>query len=196
MASNGIGVTFIPSTQNQQAQGPGQGAREGDLSGGRSSDLGTAYKILSLRLPNVVSTRAPAQQGLLQGAGAMGLKGLGLPAAGAAPEMPGAGGGESPVSFGGGGGYDPMSVAFEALLRALSGDSGSMAAGGPAAAGDPMAALFGGARTPSPNVSFGGRDPSQDAIPDQPAADPIGGGEPAMPPRHWFGGESKSEWGY
>ncbi len=173
MASNGngIGVTFIPSAQNQQTNGPGQGSREGDLSGGGSSDLGTAWKILGLALPKTVSAAAPAPQSLLTGAGAAGLKGLGMPGV---PAMPGG----SPVSAGGdagggGGSYDPYSAVFEALLKALSG--GGMGSPTPSVSMGSTAADVPPMSVPRPSVAFGTPGTGRGDLPsggDQPAADP------------------------
>src|SRR4051812_15981811 len=62
-----IGITFLPSEQNQA-----EGLRRGGLEG----DLGQAFKILSLRLPRILGARAPASSELLNASGAVGAKGF------------------------------------------------------------------------------------------------------------------------
>lgn len=62
-----IGVTFMPSAENQQ-----MGGRQGAMEGG-GSDLAQAFKVLSLRLPQVLGARAPAPASLLNGAGSAGV---------------------------------------------------------------------------------------------------------------------------
>jgi hypothetical protein len=73
MPSNPIGVTFIPSADNQ-AMGPQRGALEGP-----SGNLGQAFKILNLHLPRVLGQGAPAPEGLLRSRGAEGIAGGGDP---------------------------------------------------------------------------------------------------------------------
>lgn len=90
MADAPIGISFIPTAENQ-AQGP--------MHGGAETDLGQAFKILSLRLPRVLGAQAPAPSSLIQGAGAAGVPGQ--PA----------------------GGFNPHAAVFEALIRALLGGS-------------------------------------------------------------------------
>lgn len=70
MADSPIGVTFMPSADNQ-ANGPQQGA----LESGAGSDLAQAFKILSLHLPRVLGARAISSPGLLNGAGSTGVAG-------------------------------------------------------------------------------------------------------------------------
>jgi hypothetical protein len=65
---NPIGISFMPSEENQ-ALGPKRGALEGQ--GG--SDLADAFKVLSLRLPEVLGARSLAPKRLLTGAGSSGL---------------------------------------------------------------------------------------------------------------------------
>lgn len=69
MATNPIGITFLPSDENQ-ALGPKRGQMEGDL--------GQAFKILSLRLrpPDVQGVHAIAPPDLLHSAGAAGMGGM------------------------------------------------------------------------------------------------------------------------
>lgn len=69
MPSQPIGISFIPSVENQ-AQGPQQNAMEG---GG--SDLTQAWKVLSLQLPRVMGAQSLAPKRLLNGAGAAGVAG-------------------------------------------------------------------------------------------------------------------------
>lgn len=83
-----IGVSFIPSADNQQAP---DGPPQGQLSG----DLAAAFKILSLRLPQVMGAHALAPNALLQSPGA-----LGVPGALKAP-----------------GGFNPYAALFETLLK-------------------------------------------------------------------------------
>lgn len=71
MADAPIGINFIPSTQNQ-ADGPQNLRTDGGLGSG-STDLAQAYKILSLRLPQVVGAQSPTPQSNLTGPGAAGL---------------------------------------------------------------------------------------------------------------------------
>jgi hypothetical protein len=73
MPSNPIGVTFIPSADNQ-AMGPQRGALEGP-----SGNLGQAFKILNLHLPRVLGQGAPAPEGLLRSQGSAGVAGGGDP---------------------------------------------------------------------------------------------------------------------
>lgn len=66
MANNPIGVSFMP-TQDNQNQGPKQGQMEGDLA--------QAFKILSLRLPRVQGAHAIAPYSLLNSPGSAGAQG-------------------------------------------------------------------------------------------------------------------------
>jgi hypothetical protein len=66
MANNPIGISFLPSDENQ-AMGPKRGQMEGDL--------GQAFKILSLRLPSVTGAHAIAPPALLNAPGAAGVGG-------------------------------------------------------------------------------------------------------------------------
>lgn len=67
MNNNQIGVTFMPSAENQ-ADGPRQGGLQGDV--------GQALKILSLQLPRVLGARAITPPGLMNGGGgSMGMGG-------------------------------------------------------------------------------------------------------------------------
>lgn len=68
MASNPIGITFMPNDE-ASAQGP----RRGNLEGLTEQ----VFKLLSLRLPRVVGAQSLAPQGLLQGQGAGGAAGAG-----------------------------------------------------------------------------------------------------------------------
>lgn len=63
--SNPIGITFLPSEENQSL---------GPKRGGLESDLGQAFKILSLRLPRVQGARAIAPPNLLNGPGSSGMQ--------------------------------------------------------------------------------------------------------------------------
>lgn len=168
MAGNDIGVTFIPSEQNQLAQGPRQGASEGDLSGSRPSDLGTAFKILSLKLPSVVSATAPASSGLLKSPGATALPG-------APPAVPaGMPGLRAPNAS-----VDPMAAVFAALLRAMQFGGAAPVGGG----GTPDAVSNVGA----PKVVFqqgpppGDYAPSQSPTPSVPSAAAPDPGTAALP---------------
>lgn len=71
MADQPIGISFIPSAQNQ-ANGPANLRNEGGI-GAASTDLADAYKILSLRLPTVVGAQAPVAPSLLTSQGSQGL---------------------------------------------------------------------------------------------------------------------------
>lgn len=71
MADNPIGISFIPTAQNQ-AQGPNNLRNEGGIGSG-GTDLAQAYKILSLRLPTVVGAQSPVPQALLTSPGASAL---------------------------------------------------------------------------------------------------------------------------
>jgi len=64
MPSAPIGITFLPS-QDAQAMGPRQGQMEGDLA--------QAFKILSLRLPQVLGAQALAPKRLLTSPGSAGV---------------------------------------------------------------------------------------------------------------------------
>lgn len=66
MANAPIGVSFLPSQENQ-AMGPKQGALEGDL--------GQAFKILSLRLPSVQGAPGLTPPSNLMSPGAAGSPG-------------------------------------------------------------------------------------------------------------------------
>ena len=90
MANGPIGISFLPSQENQST-----GLKQGQMEG----DLGEAFKILSLRLPRVVGARAPTPGGNLSGAGASGLSGLSSGAEG--------------------GGFNPNAALFEALIKAM-----------------------------------------------------------------------------
>lgn len=67
--ANPIGISFLPSTENQ-AQGP----RRQGLEGG-GGDLSEAWKILSLQLPRVLGARALAPKRLLTSQGSAGMPG-------------------------------------------------------------------------------------------------------------------------
>lgn len=95
MADAPIGISFIPSAQNQAQQGPRQAGLEGDLS--------QAFKILSLRLPTTVGAASPVPQALLTSPGAAGV--TGMPSTAGTPSGP----------------YDPMAAVFTALLRSMAG---------------------------------------------------------------------------
>lgn len=82
-----IGISFLPTAENQ-AQGPSQGQLEGDL--------GSAFRILSLRLPRVLGAKAISSPDLLAGGNAL-----------------------SPGSN-----FNPHAAVFEALLRALAAAAG------------------------------------------------------------------------
>jgi hypothetical protein len=71
MAEQPIGISFIPSAQNQQ-NGPANLRADGGLGAG-STDLSQAYKILSLRLPTVVGAQAPVAPSLLTSQGSAAL---------------------------------------------------------------------------------------------------------------------------
>lgn len=170
MAGNDIGVTFIPSEQNQLAQGPRQGASEGDLSGARPSDLGTAFKILNLKLPSVVSAAAPASSTLLKSPGVSALPGT-PPAPAVATGMPGM---RAPNAS-----LDPMAAVFAALLRAMQFGGAAPVGGG----GTPDAVANVGA----PKVVFqqgpppGDYAPSNSPTPSVPSAAASDPGSAALP---------------
>lgn len=90
MANGPIGISFLPSQENQAA-----GLKQGQMEG----DLGEAFKILSLRLPRVVGAKAPTPGANLGGDGASGLSGL-----------------SSGID---GGGFNPNAAMFEALIKAM-----------------------------------------------------------------------------
>lgn len=62
-----MGVSFIPTAENQAQQGPQQGQMEGDLA--------SAFKILSLRLPRVLGAQSIAPSSVMNGAGSAGALG-------------------------------------------------------------------------------------------------------------------------
>jgi hypothetical protein len=70
MANQPIGVTFMPSEDNQ-AMGPRNYAANGPAGG----DLADAFKILSLRLPTVLGASALSSKRLLTSPGAAGVGG-------------------------------------------------------------------------------------------------------------------------
>ena len=90
MANGPIGISFLPSQENQST-----GLKQGQMEG----DLGEAFKILSLRLPRVVGARAPTPGGNLSGAGTSDLSGLSSGAEGS--------------------GFNPNAALFEALIKAM-----------------------------------------------------------------------------
>lgn len=124
MADAPIGISFIPSAQNQAQQGPRQAGLEGDLS--------QAFKILSLRLPQNIAPTAPVPQALLTGPGSAGVLG-GPPSA--SPASPGAPASSMAT-------YDPYAAVFTALLRSMAGGDTSAMAG------------MGGEGLPRPRVSL------------------------------------------
>lgn len=113
--ANPIGISFIPSQDNQN-QGPQRSSLEGP-----GGDLAQAFKVLSLRLPQVLGARSIASRRLLESPGASGVSA---------------------------GGANPMSAVFEALLRAMSGQS---SAGGGYGAGLSSSGLS----VPAPGQSYG-----------------------------------------
>src|SRR5438093_12332176 len=88
MAQSPIGISFIPTADNQ-AQGPLNMQQDGAA----GSDLAEAFKVLSLRLPQVLGARAISSSRLLTSPGSAG--------------MPGA--------------FNPHAAVFEALLNAMTG---------------------------------------------------------------------------
>lgn len=158
MAGNDIGVTFIPSEQNLAAQGPRQGAAEGDLSAGRSSDLGQAFKILSLQLPRVVSAAAPTSPDLLTAPGARTTP----PAARVPPSNGIPINGQPNVTQP----YDPMAAVFAALLRSLQGGSAASVGGA-----DLLGGLLGAGATPGrPKIQLGEGDTTSPPPPEMPSS--------------------------
>lgn len=100
MANGPIGISFLPSQDNQQ-----QGMQRGQMEG----DLGEAMKILSLRMPRVVGPGAISP-----------LAGLSSDQAGSgslSPFAPRTAGGES-------GGFNPNAALFQALVSAMLGGGG------------------------------------------------------------------------
>jgi hypothetical protein len=91
MADQPIGISFIPTAQNQ-ANGPQAASAQGEIGRGPNTDLAQAYKILSLRLPTVVGAQAPVKASLLTSPGSSGV----LP-----------------------GGMDPYAALFQALLKSM-----------------------------------------------------------------------------
>lgn len=91
MANNQIGVSFLPSQENQD-----MGMQRGQMEG----DLGQALKILSLRMPRVVGAQALTPQSNMGG----GLSSA-VPRAGTV-------GGEQ-------GAFNPNAALFESLIKAL-----------------------------------------------------------------------------
>lgn len=158
-----IGVTFIPSA-DALAQGPKQAAIEG---GPGASDLSSAFKVLSLHLPQVLGAAALSPRRLLTSPGAAGLSSAGISA-------PDAGAGSL---------TDPNAQAFLALIKAMLGGgfnpSGSSMAG-------PMGASGGG--TVGSGASAGGPAPKIDYADGPKAPDIYGGGSappapaPSAPP--------------
>lgn len=108
MADAPIGISFIPSAQNQPA-GPANLSADGGIGRG-STDLAQAYKILSLRLPTTVAPTAPVQPTLLNSAGSAGVT-----------DLPG--------------GLTPYAALFMAMLKSHLGvgDAGSSPAAAPSA---------------------------------------------------------------
>jgi hypothetical protein len=133
MADAPIGISFVPSAQNAQL-GPQQGPLEGG--GGSNSDLAQAFKILSLRLPQVLGAPSIASRRLLTAPGSM----AGLPPSG----------------------FNPAAAVFQALLHASTGGSGSFMAdqntgiGMPPMPGPPVPSVkIGNTDTPSGNPTVG-----------------------------------------
>ncbi len=158
MADQPIGISFIPSAQNQV---PGAASAQGAMPGSSgSTDLAQAYKILSLRLPTVVGSSAPVSSSLLNGAGASGLPG----------------------------GLSPYAAAFLALLKshlggdpmALSGMAGSpLSSGGDPGSMGAGSELPGSMPTPRAPVKVIVQDPNKSApLRDAPSAPSTG---PEMP---------------
>jgi hypothetical protein len=128
-----IGISFIPSAQNQ-ALGNQAAGRESTLGGGPSSDLAAAYKILSLRLPTVVGATAPTPASNLTGGGAS-----------AVSSLPG--------------GLSPHAALFTALLKAaMSGggfDMSALTGLGGGMGGDASGAAAPPPSTPRPKITLG-----------------------------------------
>jgi len=110
MPGSPIGVSFLPSAENQEL-GVQRGRTEGDL--------GEALKILALQLPRVQGARAIAPRRLLTGEGAQGFSG----------GFPTSRGGEA-------GGFNPDAAFFEAMIRALLGGEASSMGGSRSAVPD------------------------------------------------------------
>jgi hypothetical protein len=144
-----IGISFLPTAENQ-AQGPQQGQLEGDL--------GSAFRILSLRLPRVLGAKAISSPDLLAG-----------------------GTNVSPGSN-----FNPHAAVFEALLRALAAAAGG-GTGTPGTADASSSTLSGGSRLGAPNVVFSPKPPTQPftpspALPSVPTTGVTGGtGQPRVP---------------
>lgn len=113
---NPVGITFIPNQDNQQ-----QGPLRGSIEANGGSDLTDAFKILSLRLPQVLGAQSLAPKRLLGSQGSAAIPGA----------------------------FDPQTAIFEALLRnALGGGGGSLASlvsGGGGSFGGESAPGLGGA---------------------------------------------------
>jgi hypothetical protein len=131
MANSPIGITFIPTEENQ-ALGPQRNALEG--SGG--SDLAQAFKILSLRLPQVLGARAIGSPRVLSGGGSAAL----------------------PPAF------NPNAAVFKALINAMmgGGEYGRFLGNEPSPVAPPSASATPWA-IPAPNFKV--NQPTREALP-------------------------------
>ncbi len=147
MANQPIGITFMPSA-DAAANGPRQASIEGGTGG---SDLASAFKILSLHLPQVLGAKAIAPKRLLTSQGSRAV---------AAPD-----------------GASPYAAVFQALLQSMTGaqngvDVGSLSSiyGGNAGGGPDLGAsassIYGGA--PPPNIKLDDPLPRSEELPPPP----------------------------
>jgi hypothetical protein len=130
-----IGITFMPSQDNQD-----QGGRNMGLDGPGGADLSQAIKILSLRLPRVQGAQALAPASLLNGQGAGNTGGLNPHAAVFEALL------RAILGAGGPGITDPTG-------RTLDNGSGNIFR-----PGVPGGSLGDGNRTPDPRITPGGDD--------------------------------------
>src|SRR5689334_14282471 len=70
MAQQPLGISFIPTEENQQL-----GPRRGQLEGSGGSDLAEAFKILNLHLPRVLGARSIAPKSTLTAPGSSAVGG-------------------------------------------------------------------------------------------------------------------------
>jgi hypothetical protein len=188
MANQPIGVTFMPSEDNQ-AMGPRNYAANGPAGG----DLADAFKILSLRLPTVLGASALSSKRLLTSPGAAGVGGGFNPSAAvfdallramtgnpamASPQADGGGFGASGTpSQGPTSGVPPTDLASLFGMPPNGGNASAGPAGAPASASPGLAPpmtwdVSGGSstRSPAPRVTPGDEDVRARPIPWDPTA--------------------------
>jgi hypothetical protein len=148
----GIGITFIPSAQGQSQTSPA-GPQNAN-----NSDLAQAYKILSLRLPQILGTQAISPLAGSPGSNTDALKA-----------------------------YNPYAAVFSALLQSIGGGLGGGAPIDTTGLGGQgsTAAIAPSGRPPDPSMTFKmpamGARPGPSMFPSSPSdpgsVDPFGGGD-------------------